>query len=74
VYDHVSGPPFHTTITFVARGNETEVTMRAVFESAALRDRVVKEFGALEGMQQTMGRLGDLLGWKKDGRRRSTGS
>jgi uncharacterized protein YndB with AHSA1/START domain len=61
VYDHVSGPPFHTTITFVARGSKTEVTMRAVFESAALRDRVVKEFGAIEGMQQTMGRLGDLL-------------
>jgi len=61
VYDHVSGPPFHTTITFVARGNKTEVTMRALFESAALRDRVVKEFGAVEGMHQTMGRLGDLL-------------
>ena len=61
VYDHVSGPPFHTTVTFVARGNKTEVTMRAVFETAAVRDRTVQEFGAIEGMHQTMGRLGDLL-------------
>jgi len=61
VYDHVSGPPFHTTITFVARGNKTEVTMRAVFETEAVRDRVIVEFGAVEGMHQTMGRLADLL-------------
>ncbi len=61
VYDHVSPPAFRTTATFAAQGNKTEVSMRMVFESAALRDKVAKEHGAVEGLQQTMARLVDEL-------------
>jgi hypothetical protein len=32
-----------------------------VFESAALRDKVIEEFGAVEGLKQTLGRLADYL-------------
>jgi hypothetical protein len=32
-------------------------TVRMIFESAALRDRVAKEFGAVEGLNQTLDRL-----------------
>jgi len=48
---------FRTTVTFKAVGNKTEVTLRSVFPSKAERDRVVKEFGALEGGKQHLGKL-----------------
>jgi uncharacterized protein YndB with AHSA1/START domain len=48
---------FFTTVTFEALGETTKVTMRAVFPSAAERDFVIKEHGALEGGNQTMDRL-----------------
>jgi uncharacterized protein YndB with AHSA1/START domain len=62
VYDHVSGPRFHAVVTF---GDEpiswTRVTVRMVFESAAERDRVAEKFGAVEGLSQTLERLGEHL-------------
>lgn len=62
LYDHVSGPPFHTEVSFVEEADgRTRITMCATFETAALRDRVVKEFGAVEGMHQTLDRLGELV-------------
>jgi uncharacterized protein YndB with AHSA1/START domain len=48
---------FHTTVTFVGRGGKTEVTMRAVFPTAQERDRVVKEYKAIEGGKETLERL-----------------
>src|SRR5262249_7435370 len=48
---------FQTTVTFAARGGRTELTMRAVFESNAARDFVIKSFGAIEGGKQTITRL-----------------
>ena len=57
VYSHVSGPQFEMTVIFEAEGDRTRLTARMVFESAALRDKVIKEFGAVEGLQQTLGRL-----------------
>jgi uncharacterized protein YndB with AHSA1/START domain len=48
---------FRTTVTFKAVGNKTEVTLRSIFPSKAERDRVVKEFGALEGGKQHLGKL-----------------
>ena len=48
---------FQTTVTFVAQGNKTLLTMRALFDSAAERDAVVEKYGALEGAHQTVGRL-----------------
>jgi hypothetical protein len=45
----------------LVEGNKTKVTIRMVFPSAAERDHVVKEFGAIEGGKQTLERLGDYL-------------
>ena len=61
IYDHVSPPPFRTTVTFAARGNTTEVNMCMVFESADLRNRVEEEYGAVEGLHHTLERFGEML-------------
>ena len=52
---------FQTTVTFVAEGNKTRVTMRSVFPTAEYRDRVVKEHGAIEGGEQHLARLDEHL-------------
>lgn len=60
VYDHVSGPPFRAQATFVNEvGGRTRVTVCMSFEAAALRERVAKEFGAVDGLHQTLDRLGE---------------
>jgi uncharacterized protein YndB with AHSA1/START domain len=62
VYDHVSGPKFRMTATFDEEpGNKTRLTVRMVFETAALRDKTATEFGAVDGLKQTLGRLGEKL-------------
>jgi len=61
VYVHVSAPRFEHTVTFADRGQGTEVTVRMRFESAEVREQAVREFGADEGLNQTLDRLGDLL-------------
>lgn len=48
---------FVSTVTLVERGDATEVTMRAVFKTKAQRDEVVERYHAIEGGQQTLGRL-----------------
>jgi uncharacterized protein YndB with AHSA1/START domain len=60
-YDHVSGPRFRATATFADEGGKTRLTVRMVFETPALRDRTAREFGAVEGLNQTLGRLADKL-------------
>jgi uncharacterized protein YndB with AHSA1/START domain len=56
------GASFVATWTFEAvEANKTKVTIRMVFPSAADRDFVVKEFGAIEGGKQTLERLGEHL-------------
>jgi uncharacterized protein YndB with AHSA1/START domain len=57
VYDHVSGPLFHATVIFAEEGDKTRLTVQMLFESASELDRVVKKFGAIEGLNQTLGRL-----------------
>jgi uncharacterized protein YndB with AHSA1/START domain len=42
-------------------GGHTRITWRGDFSSAAERDRVIKEYGAAEGLVQTMTRLGDYV-------------
>ena len=66
VYKHEpeKGPDpvnFVTTVTFVEENGKTRLTMRAVFPSAAARKFVVTKYGAIEGMHQHLGRLGELL-------------
>jgi uncharacterized protein YndB with AHSA1/START domain len=70
VYSHRGGPgdgpsaQFESTWTFEAVAErKTRLTIRSVFATAAERERVVREFGALEGAHQTLGRLeGHLQG------------
>lgn len=48
---------FHVTVTFGDEGGKTALTMRSLFKTAAARELVVRERGAIEGAQQTIGRL-----------------
>jgi uncharacterized protein YndB with AHSA1/START domain len=53
---------FVGTWTFeVFEGSRTEVTIHMVFSSAAARDAVVREYGAIEGGKQTLERLAEHL-------------
>jgi uncharacterized protein YndB with AHSA1/START domain len=61
VYRHVSAPKHQTTVTFADEDGKTMVTVRMVFESAALREHTVKQFNAVEGLRQTLGRLGEYV-------------
>jgi uncharacterized protein YndB with AHSA1/START domain len=48
---------FQVTVTFEEQGGKTNLTMRSVFESAEVLDKVVKEYGAIEGGKQHLERL-----------------
>jgi uncharacterized protein YndB with AHSA1/START domain len=62
VYDHETGPLFRATVTFLeAKNDGTAVTVSMVFDTTELRDHVVKEYGAIEGLQQTLGRFAEHL-------------
>jgi uncharacterized protein YndB with AHSA1/START domain len=61
VYKNVSEPQFQTTVTFAEHDGKTEVTARMLFESAKLRNWVATEHGAVEGLHQTLERLGEQL-------------
>jgi uncharacterized protein YndB with AHSA1/START domain len=67
VYAHGGGragdPPalFEATWTFKAQGEKTELTMRMLFASAEARQQVVEKYRAVEGANQTFGRLADYL-------------
>jgi uncharacterized protein YndB with AHSA1/START domain len=55
--DVEGGKQFHVTVTFEDFGEKTNVKMRILFNTAEEREKVVKEYGALEGNKQTMDRL-----------------
>lgn len=59
--DDGSDHRFHVTVTFEEEGNKTRLTMRMLFDNAAQLDKVVKEFGAIEGNRQTMDKLAAYL-------------
>ena len=61
IYRHVSAPQFQMTVTFADDGGKTRLTAKMLFESAELRDRTIKAVGAVEGLKQTLGRLGDYV-------------
>ncbi|HEX6231710.1 MAG TPA: SRPBCC family protein [Jiangellaceae bacterium] len=52
---------FESVLTFEARGETTHLAMRTVFPTAELRDQAVKEYHAIEGGEQTLGRLADYV-------------
>lgn len=53
-HEHIK---FYNTVTFVPDGDSTCITMRAVFETAELRNFVVEKHGAVEGGKQTLARF-----------------
>ena len=60
------GVHFRAVVTFAAKGDKTELTMRSAFDTPAERDLVVREYDAVEGGKQTLSRLaahiaGDFL-------------
>lgn len=66
VYRHVPAegtePVTHETIvTFEARGNQTDLTLRLIFDSNEMRDLAITAYGAVEGGKQTTRRLADYL-------------
>jgi uncharacterized protein YndB with AHSA1/START domain len=59
---------FSTLVTFEDVGGKTKLTMRLMFPSAEERDRVIREFGAAEGLTQTQGRLANYVAdWGRTG-------
>jgi hypothetical protein len=48
-------------VTFEEQGGKTKLTMRMLFQTAAEYDRLVKQFGAVEGASQTLARLQEHL-------------
>jgi uncharacterized protein YndB with AHSA1/START domain len=64
VYDHGDDGDlvqFRVTVTFADQDGKTRLTMRSLFASAAARDRVVTEYHAIEGGNQTLDRFGEHL-------------
>jgi len=60
VLDHAA-PPFRKVVTFKEVGNKTEVTVRTIFESAALLEKEIARVGADKGLQETLDCLGEYL-------------
>lgn len=51
---------FHTTVTFEELSPiETRVTMRSSFANREQRDRVIRDYGAIEGGKQTLQRMSE---------------
>lgn len=48
---------FESVLTFEDHGDSTRIVMRTMFPTAELRDQAVTEFHAVEGGEQTLGRL-----------------
>ena len=59
---HTSGPIFDAIITFSDEGRgKTRVMWRMIFETSALREKVMRDFGAAEGLKQNVAKLGDYI-------------
>ncbi|HLG11251.1 MAG TPA: SRPBCC family protein [Dehalococcoidia bacterium] len=64
VYDHGGDDgkvEFQSIVTFEARGDRTQLTMRGIFPTVEARDHAVREYGAVEGGKQTIARLAELV-------------
>jgi len=60
--DDVEPVQFRTTVTFEdLAGGRTRLTLHAVFPSAEERARVIREYGADKGAEQTLSRLADYV-------------
>lgn len=59
--EHGPGARFDASITLEPEKGGTRVDLRMLFATSAERDRVVKEFGAIEGGRQTLEKLSEYL-------------
>ena len=67
-YEHGPDTLFRVTVRFDDDGGErTVLSMRMVFPSAEERDRIAEKFGAVEGLEQTLGRLAEYVNALKQG-------
>jgi uncharacterized protein YndB with AHSA1/START domain len=65
-YDHGPTPIFHVTIIFAEEGEtKTKLSMQMLFPTKEERDRTAEKFGAVEGLNQTLGRLEEYLAQQK---------
>jgi uncharacterized protein YndB with AHSA1/START domain len=51
---------FQATVTLVEESGRTRITLRALLNTKAQRDEVVRKYNALEGAKETLGRLAEL--------------
>jgi uncharacterized protein YndB with AHSA1/START domain len=61
VFDHVSWPKHHVTVTFEEQGNKTLLTWRMLFETSEQLNKVIKEFKADDGLKQNVDKLETYL-------------
>jgi uncharacterized protein YndB with AHSA1/START domain len=61
-YRHGPTPGFDVTIAFEDLAGKTRLTMESLFDTAAEREAVVREYHAIEGAEQEMERLAAYLG------------
>ncbi|MEP0827355.1 MAG: SRPBCC domain-containing protein [bacterium] len=59
--DDIPHGEFRATITFEDEEGRTRLTVRMEFASVSERDRVAKEYGAVEGLEQHLARLRQFL-------------
>jgi len=52
---------FHVTVKFEKQGNKTKLSMRSLFETAEELEKVIREHGAKEGMEQHINRLEEYV-------------
>jgi uncharacterized protein YndB with AHSA1/START domain len=52
---------FHVTVTFEDLGDKTHITMHSVLPTAEQRNKVIREYRAIEGGYQTLARLEERL-------------
>lgn len=58
---------FRVSVSFDDVGGRTKLTMRMQFPSANARDHVIKEYGAFEGLKETLARLEQHLAGQASG-------
>lgn len=63
---------FDSTWTFEEKNGKTTVTIRHVFDTAAIRNRLANEYGAIEGGKQTLERYAEHLHVLTEGKREIT--
>lgn len=74
VYTHAGGKEggpgvqFTATWRFEELGNKTQVTIHQVFPSAEVREKIIKEFNAVEGGNQTLDRYSKQVSQSSSGK------